>query len=75
MKYMLANIHYMYRKSHPARGAWIEILCIAHAYTYASSRTPQGVRGLKFAKSRALHRLVGSHPARGAWIEMTCFFR
>ena len=34
-------------------------------------RTPQGVRGLKYAVSLGDLRLHASHPARGAWIEIT----
>ena len=35
-------------KSHPARGAWIEIKTLFQRYSHALSRTPQGVRGLKY---------------------------
>ncbi len=56
--------------SHPARGAWIEI-CIIYGTIDNLSRTPQGVRGLKFASLLGqLDIWRGSHPARGAWIEM-----
>ena len=34
--------------SHPARGAWIEILSRRLDGLYGIGRTPQGVRGLKF---------------------------
>ena len=34
-------------RSHPSRGAWIEIGVIVRAES-APSRTPHGVRGLKF---------------------------
>ena len=40
------------------------------------SRTPQGVRGLKFETGkRGLLCMQGSHPARGAWIEIGYHFR
>ena len=56
--------------SHPARGAWIEISGASGIGIQWVSRTPQGVRGLKFHVHAA--RGVGkmSHPARGAWIEI-----
>ena len=34
--------------SHPARGAWIEMIPIAQQLKHTFRRTPQGVRGLKF---------------------------
>ena len=34
------------------------------------SRTPQGVRGLKFELQKLTRHHAGSHPARGAWIEI-----
>ena len=34
--------------SHPARGAWIEMSCPRVDMADEISRTPQGVRGLKF---------------------------
>ena len=34
------------------------------------SRTPQGVRGLKFEMFLCEKKLLLSHPARGAWIEI-----
>ena len=34
--------------SHPARGAWIEIIARVMNIMGTASRTPQGVRGLKF---------------------------
>ena len=38
--------------------------------TYNPSRTPHGVRGLKWRRSDAAAPAAESHPARGAWIEM-----
>ena len=35
-------------RSHPARGAWIEISSRRRWFSCCCSRTPQGVRGLKF---------------------------
>ena len=34
--------------SHPVRGAWIEILLLEKFYHRTQSRTPSGVRGLKY---------------------------
>ena len=36
----------------------------------SGSRTPQGVRGLKFRLNWKTARSRTSHPARGAWIEI-----
>ena len=58
------------QRSHPARGAWIEILIHFPPKAARKGRTPQGVRGLKFRLSRSEQRRMMSHPARGAWIEM-----
>ena len=35
-------------ESHPARGAWIEIVCQQNQFLLGNGRTPQGVRGLKY---------------------------
>ena len=35
-----------------------------------SSRTPHGVRGLKFLVAEKERKTNGSHPSRGAWIEI-----
>ena len=35
-----------------------------------TSRTPLGVRGLKYSLSLQKRGRIPSHPARGAWIEM-----
>ena len=36
-----------------------------------NSRTPRGVRGLKFKAAPAAWKALTSHPSRGAWIEIT----
>ena len=57
-------------KSHPSRGAWIEISNTTYVNATKSSRTPHGVRGLK---SKPFAYPIGpkpSHPSRGAWIEI-----
>ena len=56
--------------SHPTRGAWIEILKSKSKKINRISRTPRGVRGLKFALSEQCGALFRSHPTRGAWIEI-----
>ena len=58
-------------KSHPARGAWIEIIALLSYSSAAKSRTPQGVRGLKWRSLDQLNVILKSHPARGAWIEIS----
>ena len=59
------------KKSHPVRGAWIEISNDKVDKLLEKSRTPSGVRGLKFVKF-CLCRFIfkKSHPVRGAWIEI-----
>ena len=37
------------------------------------SRTPQGVRGLKYQALLPLAKPDESHPARGAWIEIVAW--
>ena len=36
------------KRSHPARGAWIEIILAGRNRHLGAGRTPQGVRGLKY---------------------------
>ena len=57
-------------RSHPARGAWIEILQRIILKEKVQRRTPQGVRGLKYRAKDIPGAAVESHPARGAWIEI-----
>ena len=57
-------------RSHPSRGAWIEIIPLTMQQRKKKSRTPHGVRGLKLMKSVLPSRHVQSHPSRGAWIEI-----
>ena len=40
-------------RSHPARGAWIEIFSAARISSGLLCRTPQGVRGLKLPHTSA----------------------
>ena len=47
LKYIGFFPHLQRRKSHPARGAWIEISGKLPLSPYPVRRTPQGVRGLK----------------------------
>ena len=58
------------KKSHPARGAWIEILSLSRLTSPLACRTPQGVRGLKSGMLPDPESGKKSHPARGAWIEI-----
>ena len=47
LKYRIAVPVALVGRSHPARGAWIEILPKASPTARTGSRTPHGVRGLK----------------------------
>ena len=49
-------------RSHPARGAWIEISATDAAALATLSRTPQGVRGLKYLYADAVNRFCGRTP-------------
>ena len=57
-------------ESHPVWGAWIEIHILSHRNGKRDSRTPCGVRGLKYNATAALNTTKRSHPVWGAWIEM-----
>ena len=59
-------------RSHPARGAWIEIDGRQRPLAHDDRRTPQGVRGLKSKRHGWTLARSPSHPARGAWIEIEC---
>ena len=52
----------MYFSSHPARGAWIEIVHERLIQVAAPRRTPQGVRGLKYVHLNDLRRLLSRTP-------------
>ena len=56
--------------SHPAWGAWIEMLFGGEQYGICFGRTPHGVRGLKWRVRHVCALFVWSHPAWGAWIEI-----
>ena len=47
LKWDLPRRDHIDAQSHPARGAWIEMVLSTVAVTVVSRRTPQGVRGLK----------------------------
>ena len=57
-------------RSHPSRGAWIEITAKTDAANAKASRTPHGVRGLKSPAVHGADHADESHPSRGAWIEI-----
>ena len=57
-------------RSHPSRGAWIEIFLEVISWHYMASRTPHGVRGLKYTDTFPTIVRQRSHPSRGAWIEI-----
>ena len=70
MKSAGATVRSEKRASHPSRGAWIEIWIRRLKDSWKKSRTPRGVRGLKFLGKQAHVHAVMSHPSRGAWIEI-----
>ena len=52
-------------ESHPARGAWIEIVKNTVRPIASSRRTPQGVRGLKSLHMRESARSAAVAPRKG----------
>ena len=70
MKFLYAVNQHQDGKSHPTRGAWIEICPAPGAWSVDARRTPHGVRGLKYDVVFLGGASHGSHPTRGAWIEM-----
>ena len=55
--------------SHSARSAWIETRYDMTGDGFSTSRTPQGVRGLKLINTFFGFPSWLSHSARSAWIE------
>ncbi len=62
-------------RSHPSRGAWIEIHRLPGSNGDATGRTLHGVRGLKFFYDSSGSYVSRSHPSRGAWIEIFTFWK
>ena len=58
------------RRSHPSRGAWIEMPTHKVTGKRQGRRTPHGVRGLKLDDVKKGLVVLKSHPSRGAWIEI-----
>lgn len=57
--------YHLWAKSHPSRGAWIEIVRNTTSPSIPGiSRTPHGVRGLKSAAGPRPHGVCLSHPSR-----------
>ena len=52
-------------KSHPARGAWIEITPADFVSIGLSRRTPHGVRGLKFKRVYSVWKVLLVAPRTG----------
>ena len=52
-------------ESHPVWGAWIEIIKISFVNLCNNSRTPCGVRGLKYAYGADAHEYFGVAPRVG----------
>ena len=58
-------------KSHPARGAWIEIhLRQSGTFQNAQSHPARGAWIEMQHEAGVIREVLLSHPARGAWIEM-----
>ena len=55
MKYRISGKHRKESRSHPSRGAWIEIMEFMALRRKMSCRTPHGVRGLKSVACYANH--------------------
>ena len=58
-----------FRLSHPARGAWIEIVSDDKKLLEAQSHPARGA-WIEIFRIRIEIRKAQSHPARGAWIEI-----
>ena len=58
-------------QSHPARGAWIEILMIWYSISCAGSHPARGAWIEIQHTTAGFTKWSRSHPARGAWIEIT----
>ena len=58
--------------SHPSRGAWIEMCCPRRTDTRRRSRTPHGVRGLKYSYIRHICYFLRRtpHGVRGLKFEL-----
>ena len=56
--------------SHPARGAWIEIMDIETFVRFAQTSHPARGAWIEITVFAILRLRILSHPARGAWIEM-----
>ena len=65
LKFKLTKIVNKILRSHPARGAWIEILIELSYQLNRDRRTPHGVRGLKFFGRTLLNALIGVAPRTG----------
>ena len=65
MKFILGVTGTSEPSSHPTRGAWIEILVDFDRVNVVLSRTPPGVRGLKYAVQENLVDVVVVAPHPG----------
>ena len=70
LKFVCSFLSFASNSSHPAWGAWIEIVQSVDTHHGFFSRTPHGVRGLKSEKTADDAHSAVSHPAWGAWIEI-----
>ena len=61
---------YLYGRSPPARGAWIEIFLTAPPKNQTARSPPARGAWIEILASCIIRRNCGSPPARGAWIEI-----
>ena len=69
MKFYLSSLDHMVKESHPARGAWIEIVILSNSCEKMQSHPARGA-WIEIHCKRLENRGFKSHPARGAWIEI-----
>ena len=65
MKFLGRDAYLQSLGSHPARGAWIEITITTGTGEPGPSRTPHGVRGLKYQRRFLKFLLVQVAPRTG----------
>ena len=70
LKYQYQNVLTTFDLSHPARGAWIEILKAGKAYPPLGGSHPARGAWIEIRSASIAANSARSHPARGAWIEI-----
>ena len=69
MKSVLVCAVRLWVRSHPVRGAWIEIVKAQIDWLKQRSHPVRGA-WIEISPSVSHLRTIGSHPVRGAWIEI-----